>query len=62
MMFFHSGRQYDAFKKWSQVTFNLRDKPARPATVAAMPTTNIHIDLSVAEPVKKREISELVES
>jgi hypothetical protein len=42
--------------------FEARNRPTKPSTVAATPPTNIHIDLSVAEPLKNREMSELVES
>ncbi len=42
--------------------FEVRNNPTRPSTVAAAPPTNIHIDSSVAEPLKNREMSELVES
>jgi hypothetical protein len=45
-----------------QALFDLRDKPTSPKTVTTPPTTTIQIDLSVAEPVKNREMSELVES
>lgn len=38
--------------------FDLRASPSSPATVATTPPTNIHIALSVGEPVKKRETSE----
>jgi len=46
----------------SQVAFDPRSKPTRPKTVATTPPTSIHIDLSVAEPVKNLEMSELDES
>jgi hypothetical protein len=42
--------------------FEVRNNPVRPSAVAATPPTNIHIDLSVADPLKNREMSELVES
>ncbi len=46
----------------SQIVFDPRSKPAKPRTVATTPPTSIHIDLSVADPVKNLEISELDES
>lgn len=49
-------------KTHSQTVFDPRNKPTSPRTVATTPPTNIHIDLSVAEPVKNREMSELDES
>jgi hypothetical protein len=45
----------------SQTVLDPRIKPTNPRTVAVTPPTNIHIDLSVAEPVKNREMSELEE-
>jgi hypothetical protein len=44
-----------------QTDFGPRNKPTSPRIEAMAPLTNIHVDLSVAEPVKNREISELVE-
>jgi hypothetical protein len=44
-----------------QTVFDPRNRPTAPRTVATAPLTNIHIDLSVAEPVKNREMSELDE-
>jgi hypothetical protein len=46
----------------SQTVFDLRNRPSSPRTVTTTPPSNIHIDLSVAEPVKNREMSELDES
>jgi len=43
----------------SQLPFDQRNSPTSPITVATAPPTNIHIALSVGEPVKNREISEL---
>jgi hypothetical protein len=40
----------------------LNEKPANPATVATTPPINIHIALSVGDPVKNREKSEPIES
>jgi hypothetical protein len=48
-------------KTHAQTVFDLRNKPTRPSAVPTTPPTNIHIDLSVAEPVKNREMSELEE-
>jgi len=45
-----------------QSVFDLRNNPTSPKTIANTPPTSIQIDLSVAEPVKNREISELDES
>jgi len=45
----------------SHTDFDPRNNPTSPKTVATAPPTNIHIDLSVAEPVKNREMSELDE-
>jgi len=42
--------------------FLIRATDHQPRTVATTPPINIYIDLSVAEPVKNREISELDES
>jgi hypothetical protein len=36
-----------------------RNSPTAPTTDATTPPTNIHIALSVGEPVKKREMSEV---
>jgi len=49
-------------KTHSQTVFDPRNRPTSPRTVATTPPINIYIDLSVAEPVKNREISELDES
>jgi hypothetical protein len=50
-----------SFSFISQTDFDPRNNPTSPKTVATAPPTNIHIDLSVAEPVKNREMSELDE-
>jgi hypothetical protein len=44
-----------------QTVFDPRPNPTSPRTVAVAPPTNSQIDLSVAEPLKNREKSELVE-
>src|SRR3990167_6503418 len=44
-----------------QLPFDQRNSPTNPITVAIAPPTNIHIALSVGEPVKNREISELTD-
>jgi hypothetical protein len=49
-------------KDHSQLFLDARNRPTSPRTVTTTPPTNIHIDLSVAEPVKNREMSELDES
>ena len=58
-------KKTSTFQNWQtyyQAAFDPRTKPTNPRTVTTIPPTNIHIDLSVAEPVKNREISELDES
>jgi len=50
------------YKTHSQTVFDPRNKLTNPRTVTTTPPINIHIDLSVAEPVKNREMSELDES
>jgi hypothetical protein len=46
----------------SHAVFDPRSTPNSPTTVTTAPPSKSHIDLSVAEPVKSREMSELVES
>jgi hypothetical protein len=43
----------------SQSSFDLRNSPTSPIMIATTPPTSIHIALSVGEPVKNREMSEL---
>jgi hypothetical protein len=43
----------------SQISFDPRNSPTSPIMIATTPPTSIHIALSVGEPVKNREMSEL---
>ena len=43
----------------SQFSFDPRNSPTSPIMIATTPPTSIHIALSVGEPVKNREMSEL---
>jgi hypothetical protein len=48
-------------RRTGYVCFELRNVPARPTHAATMPPINIQTALSVGEPVKNRETSELKE-
>jgi hypothetical protein len=43
----------------SHYSFDPRNNPTSPIMIATTPPTSIHIALSVGEPVKNREMSEL---
>jgi hypothetical protein len=49
-------------KNFAQVLFDIFSRLTNPIAVPTTPPTSIHVALSVAEPVKNREMSELVES